>query len=163
MAIDKWNELIEKEEQNNRMSIRIVNPINEKNTVSISKCETVNMEFYKTVEKFNEGDKITFSTNFDDDCGGFKVSIIDKYRQDNNMEGSIVYKTFVASRKNATSPWTVTFYQPLSFMKGHTYIVQMEGHEAADDESFAAPSCTSERYLGCCCHRRVRFPNRTRF
>ena len=96
---------------------------------------SITPENNSTVEKFNEGDKITFSTNFDDDCGGFKVSIIDKYRQDNNMEGSIVYKTFVASRKNATSPWTVTFYQPLSFMKGHTYIVQMEGHEAADENS----------------------------
>lgn len=96
---------------------------------------SITPENNSTVEKFNEGDKITFSTNFDDDCGGFKVSIIDKYRQDNNMEGSLVYKTFVASRKNATSPWTVTFYQPLSFMKGHTYIVQMEGHEAADENS----------------------------
>lgn len=60
---------------------------------------SITPENNSTVEKFNEGDKITFSTNFDDDCGGFKVSIIDKYRQDNNMEGSIVYKTFVASRK----------------------------------------------------------------
>ena len=65
---------------------------------------SITPENNSTVEKFNEGDKITFSTNFDDDCGGFKVSIIDKYRQDNNMEGSLVYKTFVASRKNATSP-----------------------------------------------------------
>ena len=82
VAIDKWNELIEKEEQNNRMSIRIVNPINEKNTVSISKCETVNMEFYKTVEEGNLDDKEKYDKYLEYDIygdinGGKNVNIED--------------------------------------------------------------------------------------
>ena len=81
-VIDKWNEVIEKEEQNNRMSIRIVNPINEKNTESISKCEAANNEFYKTVEEGSLDDKEKYDKYLEYDIygdikGGKTVNIED--------------------------------------------------------------------------------------
>lgn len=96
---------------------------------------SITPENNSAIDKFEAGSKITFYTNFDDKCGGFKVSIIDKYRLDNNMDGSLVYKTFVGNKATATSPWTVNFYSTITFMKGHTYIVQLEGHSASDENS----------------------------
>lgn len=96
---------------------------------------SITPENNSAIDKFEAGSKITFYTNFDDKCGGFKVSIIDKYRLDNNMDGSLIYKTFVGNKATATSPWTVNFYSTITFMKGHTYIVQLEGHSASDENS----------------------------
>ena len=70
---------------------------------------SITPENNSAIDKFEAGSKITFYTNFDDKCGGFKVSIIDKYRLDNNMDGSLIYKTFVGNKATATSPWTVNF------------------------------------------------------
>lgn len=49
-VLEKWNEKIEKEEENSRMSIRVVSPINEKNSSQFELCEKANEEFYAKVE-----------------------------------------------------------------------------------------------------------------
>ena len=48
-VISKWNEKIEKEEENNRMSVKIVNPLNEKNKSNLESSENLNKEFYERV------------------------------------------------------------------------------------------------------------------
>ena len=68
-------------------------------------------------------------------------------------------KSFVGTTNNRMELLAIGSRKNRGVPTGQRY----DRHEAAGDESFAAPSCTSERYLGCCCHRRVRFPNRTRF
>ena len=48
-VISKWNEKIEKEEENNRMSVKIVNPLNQKNKSNLESSENLNKEFYERV------------------------------------------------------------------------------------------------------------------
>ena len=50
-VLDKWNKMIEEKEENNRMSIKIVNPLNENNQSILEKTEMINQEFYSYIEK----------------------------------------------------------------------------------------------------------------
>lgn len=97
------------------------------------------------ISKFAVGDEICFTTNFDDECNGFKVSLIDTYRVDNNMDNSLVYETFVG--KDGNGGWKIKFYEDLVLLKDHIYQLYLEGHEAMDVKS-PIVATVSAKYIG---------------
>ena len=51
--IELWNGEIEKEDENNRMSVKIVNPVSEENKENLEKCENINKNFYDKIKEGN--------------------------------------------------------------------------------------------------------------
>ena len=66
-VISKWNEKIEKEEENNRMSIKIVNPFNNSNKSHLETSEKINQEFYNKVNEGSIDDMAQFMKFFTHD------------------------------------------------------------------------------------------------
>jgi len=109
------------------------------NTVSKAQQEEaaltyINPESGSKIERFSNGGEITFTTNFDADCGGFNVALVDQYRKEHGMADYIAYNTFI-SKKNAEDKWVVKFYKDITLLKDHVYALEIEGHEDADINS----------------------------
>lgn len=77
---------------------------------------------------FSIGDSITFNTNIDSICGGFRERIIE------NGTKNILYEAF-NSVKNEKGEWVLKFYENVVLEKGHTYTLEIEGHDVADSKS----------------------------
>ena len=82
------------------------------------------------IAKFSIGDSITFNTNIDSICGGFRERIIE------NGTKNILYEAF-NSVKNEKGEWVLKFYEDVELQKDHTYTLEIEGHEVADSKSKA--------------------------
>ena len=82
------------------------------------------------IAKFSIGDSITFNTNFDSICGGFRERIIESGTK------NIIYEAF-NSVKNEKGEWVLKFYEEVVLQKEHTYTLEIEGHEVADSKSKA--------------------------
>ena len=89
---------------------------------------------------FSIGDSITFNTNFDSLCGGFRERIIESGTK------NIIYEAF-NSVKNEKDEWVLKFYEDVVLQKGHTYTLEIEGHEVADSKSKATGK-VSVIYIG---------------
>ena len=81
-VLEKWNKMIEAQEENNRMSIKIVNPLNNDNKSLLEKSETLNQELYTQVQQgtIDEIYKYMQVFNYDaykDICNGKEVKIED--------------------------------------------------------------------------------------
>lgn len=81
-----------------------------------------------TLAILSKGDLITFSTNADSIFGGFNVVIWD------SNKNNIVYEDFTVS-KNVEGKWVLSIYENLPLLKGHTYQVEMTGHEGPSSKS----------------------------
>ena len=79
---------------------------------------------------FYKGDSIIFTTNTDSIFGGFNVEIWDA------NSNSIVYSDFTVN-KTKEGQWMLFFYENLYFLKGHTYQVELTGHEGSSSKSAA--------------------------
>lgn len=80
------------------------------------------------LDGFSKGDSITFNTNFDAICGGFYERIVD------NESKTVLYSAF-NSVKNDKGEWVLKFYEDVKLYQGHTYSLEIEGHEVADSKS----------------------------
>ncbi len=80
------------------------------------------------LDGFSKGDSITFNTNFDAICGGFYERIVD------NDSKTVLYSAF-NSVKNDKGEWVLKFYEDVKLYQGHTYSLEIEGHEVADSKS----------------------------
>lgn len=80
------------------------------------------------LDGFSKGDSITFNTNFDAICGGFHERIVD------NESKTVLYSAF-NSVKNDKGEWVLKFYEDVKLYQGHTYSLEIEGHEVADSKS----------------------------
>ena len=49
-VIELWNKQIEEEDKNNRITMKIVSPLNEKNTEHLTTCENLCKEFYSALD-----------------------------------------------------------------------------------------------------------------
>lgn len=97
---------------------------NEKTLTNISVAED------SLITKFSIGDSITFNTSFDSICGGFRERIIESGTK------NILYEAF-NSIKNEKGEWVLKFYEDVVLQKEHTYTLEIEGHEVADNKSKA--------------------------
>ena len=79
---------------------------------------------------FSIGDSITFNPSFDSICGGFRERIIESGTK------NIMYEAFNSVR-NDSGEWVLKFYDDVVLEKGHTYTLEIEGHEVADSRSKA--------------------------
>ena len=79
------------------------------------------------LEGFSKGDSIVFKTCFDSICGGFYERLV-------NDNGDYIYETF-NSVKTDSGAWLLKFYDDVVLQKGHTYTLEIVGHEAADLKS----------------------------
>ena len=106
----------------------------EKTLTNISAAEN------SVIAKFSIGDSITFNTSFDSICGGFRERVIESGTK------NIMYESF-NSVKNENGEWVLKFYEDVVLEKGHTYTLEIEGHEVADMKSKATGK-VSVIYIG---------------
>jgi coatomer subunit beta' len=63
-VLTAWNDVLEKNDENNRMITKVVNPLKEENKDVFEKCEKYNDEFYKRVSNGKNEDIDSFSNYF---------------------------------------------------------------------------------------------------
>ena len=63
-VLSAWNDVLEKNDENNRMITKVVNPLKEENKDVFDKCEKYNDEFYKRVSNGKNEDIDSFSNYF---------------------------------------------------------------------------------------------------
>lgn len=80
------------------------------------------------LEGFSKGDSILFKTSFDSICGGFHERLIEDDTK------NIIYDAF-NSIKTDSGSWLLKFYNDVTLAKGHTYTLEIVGHEVADSKS----------------------------
>ena len=108
---------------------------NEENRlISISPAEN------SILDGFLKGDSILFTTSFDSICGGFHERIIEDDTK------NIIYDAF-NSVKSDNGEWVLKLYEDVVLQKGHTYTLEIEGHEDADSKSNVTGKVTIS-YIG---------------
>lgn len=87
------------------------------------------------VNSLEVGQTISFKTNFDSSCGGFKVSIIDQ------STNNTLYEDFTTYYKDGL--WSLEIFEVINFEKGHNYTVQLEGHASGSSKSETVATVTA--------------------
>ena len=79
------------------------------------------------IDEFKSGSSIVFSTNFDDRCGGFKLTLKDY------ATGNILYEDFTTDYDGKS--WKMDFFEDVVLSTGSSYNLELEGHESNSQKS----------------------------
>lgn len=93
-----------------------------KKKIVVPQITFISFENGSKVDQIKENSTLAFSTNFDEKCQGFKVSIVDA------VKNTILYSDFTTDYNEGQ--WELTLYQAFDLIKDRKYNIILEGHEA---------------------------------
>ena len=104
-----------------------------KKKIIVPSLTFMNPEAGSLVALLNNSTPILFATNFDKDCKGFKVSIIDSQKKVDGKSDATVYEDFTTTKSE--NKWELPIYGTFELIKNRKYEVVFEGHQGASEKS----------------------------
>lgn len=78
------------------------------------------------IKGFAAREEMSFSTNYDDECDGFTVSVYE-----NSESNEPMVEQITESRQD--NAWVLKFPKEVTFYEGSTYIVKLQGYKGVED------------------------------